>query len=152
MQLADAFIQSDLQAIHFVSMCVPWELNPQPFVLLELKSIKCHSHISSLFPQYVKSSSGLCQRARPKQEHVASVLEDRGDSLVSQVQQIPALKHEPGTVVPPCDPVEPEAAKAARLEARQWKELKVEYSDLPGIYARLSKIKLTGVICSKYFV
>ncbi len=35
--LADTFIQRDLQciqAIHFVSMCVPWELNPQPFVLL----------------------------------------------------------------------------------------------------------------------
>ncbi len=34
MHLADAFIQSDLQciqAIHFfVSMCVPWESNPQP--------------------------------------------------------------------------------------------------------------------------
>ncbi len=38
MHLADAFIQSDLQciqAIHFfVIMCVPWELNPQPFALL----------------------------------------------------------------------------------------------------------------------
>ncbi len=39
MNLASAFIQSDLhciQAIHFffVSMCVPWELNPQPFALL----------------------------------------------------------------------------------------------------------------------
>ncbi len=35
--LADAFIQSDLQciqAIYFVSMCVPWELNPQLFALL----------------------------------------------------------------------------------------------------------------------
>ncbi len=33
--LADAFIQSNLQAIHiFISMCVPWELNPQPFALL----------------------------------------------------------------------------------------------------------------------
>ncbi len=34
MHLADAFIQSDLQCIQaiqfFVSMCVPWELNPQP--------------------------------------------------------------------------------------------------------------------------
>ncbi len=35
-----AFIQSDfllIQAIHlfiFNSMCVPWELNPQPFMLL----------------------------------------------------------------------------------------------------------------------
>ncbi len=36
--LTDTFIQSYLQciqAIHFfVSMCVPWELNPQPFALL----------------------------------------------------------------------------------------------------------------------
>ncbi len=39
MDLADAFIQSDLQyiqAIHlyFISTCVPWESNPQPFALL----------------------------------------------------------------------------------------------------------------------
>ncbi len=37
MHLADAFIQSDLQriqAIHVFSMCVPWEVNPQPFALL----------------------------------------------------------------------------------------------------------------------
>ncbi len=36
-QLSDAFIQSDLQciqAIHFFSMCVPWQLIPQTFVLL----------------------------------------------------------------------------------------------------------------------
>ncbi len=37
MHLADAFIQSNL--VHsgytfFVRMCVPWELNPQPFALL----------------------------------------------------------------------------------------------------------------------
>ncbi len=37
MHLADTFIQSDLVHsgyIFFVSMCVPWELNPQPFALL----------------------------------------------------------------------------------------------------------------------
>ncbi len=38
MHLADAFIQSDLQCIlairFFISICVPWELNPQPFALL----------------------------------------------------------------------------------------------------------------------
>ncbi len=38
MHLADAFIQSDLQYIQvihlFVSMCVPRELNPQPFEML----------------------------------------------------------------------------------------------------------------------
>ncbi len=35
LHLADTFIQSDLQCIQailfFVSMCVPWELNPQTF-------------------------------------------------------------------------------------------------------------------------
>ncbi len=38
MHLAEAFIQSDLQCIqviHFsISMSVPWESNPQPFMLL----------------------------------------------------------------------------------------------------------------------
>ncbi len=38
MHLTDAFIQSDLQYIQvihfFISMCVPSELNPQPFALL----------------------------------------------------------------------------------------------------------------------
>ncbi len=37
MYLADAFIQSDLQCIqviHVLSVCVPWELNLQPFALL----------------------------------------------------------------------------------------------------------------------
>ncbi len=37
MHLADAFIQSDLVHsgyTYFISMCVPWELNPQPFSLL----------------------------------------------------------------------------------------------------------------------
>ncbi len=36
MHLADAFIQSDLQCIQVIrvlSVCVPWELNPQPFAL-----------------------------------------------------------------------------------------------------------------------
>ncbi len=34
MHLADTFIQCTIQAIHFSNMCVPWELNPQPFALL----------------------------------------------------------------------------------------------------------------------
>ncbi len=35
--LADAFIQSNIQriqAIHFLSVCVPCNLNPEPFALL----------------------------------------------------------------------------------------------------------------------
>ncbi len=37
MHLADALSKANLQyieAIHFFSMCVPWELNPQPFAQL----------------------------------------------------------------------------------------------------------------------
>ncbi len=36
MHLADAFIHSGLHSgyTYFVSKCVPWELNPQPFALL----------------------------------------------------------------------------------------------------------------------
>ncbi len=36
MHLVDAFIQSNVYSGYtfFVSMCVPWELNPQPFVLI----------------------------------------------------------------------------------------------------------------------
>lgn len=39
--------------------------------------------------------------------------------------------------------VEMENMKQARLD-RQWKQLKFDVSELPDIYARLSKIKLTG--------
>lgn len=39
--------------------------------------------------------------------------------------------------------VESAEAREARLD-RQWKELKVNVADLPDIYARLAKIKLTG--------
>nr|XP_055031332.1 protoheme IX farnesyltransferase, mitochondrial [Misgurnus anguillicaudatus] len=107
-------------------------------------------HLCFLKRQYVTRSSVLCQRARPKQEPVTAVLDDRDESVLRQVHQIQDVKPESDTAVPPCDPQnvqgEPEAAKAARLEARQWKELRVEYSDLPGIYARLSKIKLTALV------
>ncbi len=35
MHLADAFIQSDLFLFRqYIFLCVPWELNPQPFALL----------------------------------------------------------------------------------------------------------------------
>ncbi len=50
MHLADAFIQSDLQcvqAIHFfICMCVPWELNLQPFaVLTQCSTTEPQEHI-----------------------------------------------------------------------------------------------------------
>ncbi len=53
MHLADAFIQSDLQ-LHsgytvFISMCVPWESNPQPFALLtQCSTTEPQEHYSTL--------------------------------------------------------------------------------------------------------
>lgn len=41
--------------------------------------------------------------------------------------------------------VESDEAREARLE-RQWKELKVDLAELPDVYAKLSKIKLTGML------
>ncbi|XP_011601440.2 protoheme IX farnesyltransferase, mitochondrial [Takifugu rubripes] len=41
--------------------------------------------------------------------------------------------------------VETDEAKEARLD-RQWKQLKLDVADLPGIYSRLSKIKLTALV------
>lgn len=87
----------------------------------------------------MKVSGVLCQRARPKQD-----LEEKDDVVLVQIQEIPDLKPVPDAAVQSTDD-EPEAVRQARIEARQWKELHTNYSDLPGIYARLSKIRLTGI-------
>ncbi|CAL8283030.1 unnamed protein product [Merluccius merluccius] len=41
--------------------------------------------------------------------------------------------------------VETDAAREARLD-RQWKELKVDMAELPGVYARLAKSRLTALV------
>ncbi len=58
MNLADAFIQRDLQyiyAMHFFSMCVPWELNPQPFALLTQCSTTEAQEFFIQPPRYITS-------------------------------------------------------------------------------------------------
>ncbi|KAJ8283481.1 hypothetical protein COCON_G00023310 [Conger conger] len=78
--------------------------------------------------QYVtKSGGGLRQRARPKQEPAAGALEDHEDALGKAQAEVPDAEREAGT-------------------ERQWKELKVERTELLGVYARLSKIKLTALV------
>ncbi|XP_027016247.1 protoheme IX farnesyltransferase, mitochondrial [Tachysurus fulvidraco] len=102
-------------------------------------------HLRFLKRQYVKASSDLSQRARPKQEPLNSTLEESADVVLRQIQEIPDIKPVPHVAVPSADD-EPEAVRKARIEARQWKEISVNYSELPGIYARLSKIKLTALV------
>ncbi|KAF4084814.1 hypothetical protein AMELA_G00110360 [Ameiurus melas] len=102
-------------------------------------------HLSFLKRRYVKVSGALSQQARPKQEPVTSTLEERGDPVLRQIQELPGVKPVSGVTIPNAAD-EPEAVRQARIEARQWKELSVDYSELPGIYARLSKIKLTALV------
>ncbi|XP_033840829.1 protoheme IX farnesyltransferase, mitochondrial [Periophthalmus magnuspinnatus] len=123
-----------------------------------------------------KNRNGLRQRAVPKQQPVVTILEEAEDAVERQVQRIPTigpeqeeLSAEAKPKVSSVDPltrdaVKPEASsevgtteeaphiqeetelsKVARLD-RQWKELKVELSDLPDVYARLAKIKLTALV------
>lgn len=130
------------------------------------------AHFSSF--QYVtKNNSELHQRAIPKQAPVLTIVDERDDSVERQVERIPTIdpavtkdeaQPEISTLKPttedvavrkdsvsstvvtsdetPHFPAETEE-KQARLD-RQWKPLKVHVDDLPDIYARLSKIKLTG--------
>lgn len=122
-----------------------------------------------------KNNSELHQRAIPKQAQVLNVAEERDDSIEGEVQRVPAFDPvSPDSATPPKlsnvklvaedvtaedsrlsgtitareeSPhvrVETDEAKQARLD-KQWKQLKVDVADLPGIYSRLSKIKLTGM-------
>ncbi len=65
MHLADAFIQKDLQciqAIHFffISMCVPWELNPQPFALLtQCSTTEPQEHSINVTQKYLVANALL---------------------------------------------------------------------------------------------
>lgn len=120
-----------------------------------------------------KNKSELRQRAIPKQAQVQNIVDDRDDSIERQVQRIPAIDPAgPGSVNPtqisdlklvaedvqtsppsaeetPHIQVETDEAKEARLD-KQWKLLKLDVADLPSIYSRLTKIKLTGMLSLCY--
>lgn len=128
-----------------------------------------YQHLNFLKRQYVtKNRSGLHQRAAPKQLPVVTVLEEAEDTVERQVHRIRTIdpqQEDVASLDPSArDAVVPEAsskvgtseetphiqeetelAKEARLE-RQWKQLKVELSDLPDVYAKLAKIKLTALV------
>ncbi|XP_047465597.1 protoheme IX farnesyltransferase, mitochondrial [Mugil cephalus] len=128
-----------------------------------------YQHLNFLKRQYVaKNSSDLHQRAVPKQAPVLTVVDERDDSVERQVERVPTIRHVAADAVPEPDDVtvkaqpkistlkpdveetphvhvETEEAKQARLD-RQWKQLNKDDSDLPDIYARLAKIKLTALV------
>ncbi|XP_076615961.1 protoheme IX farnesyltransferase, mitochondrial isoform X2 [Chaetodon auriga] len=87
----------------------------------------------------VAQSEDVTSKAQPKISTLKHATEDaaaRNDSVsttVSVSDETPHI-HE-----------ESEEAREARLD-KQWKQLKVDVADLPDIYARLSKIKLTALV------
>ncbi|KAF7668201.1 hypothetical protein LDENG_00028400 [Lucifuga dentata] len=140
-----------------------------------------YQHLTFLKRQYVtKNKNELHQRAVPKQAPVLTIVDERDDSVIRQVQRVPTIQPVATETIPqpedgnsqahpaastltptlqkdseatmvttsaeiPHVHVESNEAKEARLD-RQWKELKVDMADLPDVYARLAKIKLTALV------
>ncbi|XP_028332941.1 protoheme IX farnesyltransferase, mitochondrial [Gouania willdenowi] len=129
-----------------------------------------YQHLNFLKRQYVaKNNSELHQRAVPKHTSVVTIVDESDDTVERQVERIPTLNPEPephGLISPaqneasssetpvegatnaretPHVQVETPEAREARLD-RQWKQLKVDVTDLPDVYARLAKIKLTALV------
>ncbi|XP_009070332.1 PREDICTED: protoheme IX farnesyltransferase, mitochondrial, partial [Acanthisitta chloris] len=103
-------------------------------------------------------NNDLSQRAKPKPDAVVSPFRDlqqldQDKKVIHKISPISPV-HQPWCEAPSrnelremksaaeteeCFP----AVKAESKEDRQWKEMKLKLEDLPGILARLSKIKLT---------
>ncbi|XP_062930354.1 protoheme IX farnesyltransferase, mitochondrial isoform X1 [Mobula hypostoma] len=111
--------------------------------------------------QYVtKVDKGLHQRAKPQADLPSSPFPEKpphtNDVIVQSVQQVPTITPCPSSL----HGVEEQMSGKATMEevsedkgtsqdigkGKQWKEMKVQLSDLPEIYAKLSKIKLTALV------
>ncbi|KAK2820626.1 hypothetical protein Q5P01_023585 [Channa striata] len=123
-----------------------------------------------------KNKSELHQRAILKQASVPAIVDEGDDSVERQVERIPTIdpvvaypeaqpvisnlkpttedvavqKDSVSSVVVNSDvtpnvQLKTDEERDSRLE-RQWKHLKVDVDDLPGIYAKLAKIKLTALV------
>ncbi|KYO40829.1 protoheme IX farnesyltransferase, mitochondrial [Alligator mississippiensis] len=121
-------------------------------------------HFSFLKRMYVtQCNKSLYQQAKPKPDPVAPPFQER-----QHLGHEKTVIHKIKPVSLPCLPL-PEASKGAEFskaklaaeiegsatsgieeskEEKQWKEMKLRLDDLPGILARLSKIKLTALVVS----
>ncbi|XP_073538528.1 protoheme IX farnesyltransferase, mitochondrial [Phyllobates terribilis] len=92
--------------------------------------------------KYVTHPGILCQRAKPKQD-----LTEPEEGAMPEVKSVSA-------VLPITDPTSGQEGTSdqtgerpkASSEERGWKEIKVDVSTLPGILARLSKIRLSALV------
>ncbi|KAM4716040.1 protoheme IX farnesyltransferase, mitochondrial [Anableps anableps] len=84
-------------------------------------------------------SEDVTQKAQPKNSSTKAALQSVTAPKGSE-SHLTATTDEPPHVH-----VETEEARQARLD-RQWKPLKVDVADLPDVYSRLAKIKLTALV------
>ncbi|GAB1296230.1 Protoheme IX farnesyltransferase, mitochondrial [Apodemus speciosus] len=119
-------------------------------------------HLSFLKRMYVTQlHRGLSQRVKPKPEPPASPFLEHTSSgqARAEVDELPSFPAPslPLSRKPNEELVELEATSIVdhsldtakeKKEEKQWKEMKLHTDDLPGILARLSKIKLTALVVS----
>ncbi|XP_028637758.1 protoheme IX farnesyltransferase, mitochondrial [Grammomys surdaster] len=119
-------------------------------------------HLSFLKRMYVTQlHRGLSQRVKPKPEPPASPFLEHTSSGQARagVDELPSFPAPslPLSQKPDEELVELETTSIVdhsldtakeKKEERQWKEMKLHTDDLPGILARLSKIKLTALVVS----
>ncbi|XP_069809403.1 protoheme IX farnesyltransferase, mitochondrial isoform X4 [Dendropsophus ebraccatus] len=94
-------------------------------------------------PNYVTQQGILWQRAKPKQELTEPAIPE--ESVLREVKSVSAVLpiKDPSECLPA---EEVQATPGQTKEERGWKEIKVDVSTLPGILARLSKIRLSALV------
>lgn len=104
------------------------------------------SAINPLMPDSVSQPDFVAAKLQPKLSTPQPAMEKK------TLPERTASQAEASSAEPPHIYVETEEVRQARLD-RQWKQLKLDLSELPDIYSRLSKIKLTGrMLCGFYCV
>ncbi|ELK31013.1 PREDICTED: protoheme IX farnesyltransferase, mitochondrial [Myotis davidii] len=120
-------------------------------------------HFTFLKRMYVTQlNRSLRQQIKPKSEPVASPFLEKSSSSKAKAEVYEMKPFAPSTLSLPRKPNETELIElesASIIEGsvdvgketkdeKQWKEMKLHVDDLPGILARLSKIKLTALVVS----
>lgn len=120
-------------------------------------------HFTFLKRMYVTQlNRSLRQQIKPKSEPVASPFLEKSSSSQAKAEVYEMKPFAPSTLSLPRKPNETELIElesASIIEGsvdvgketkdeKQWKEMKLCVDDLPGILARLSKIKLTALVVS----
>ncbi|KAG7222252.1 hypothetical protein INR49_027256 [Caranx melampygus] len=100
--------------------------------------------------QRIPTISPEATDAVPQSEDVGAKAQPEVSTLNAAAEDVSAQGASVSSTVgtsdePPHIHVESVEAREARMD-RQWKEVKVRVADLPDIYARLAKIKLTALV------